>query len=76
MIRNIESKDKNGWYTLDHELAESSFYENVRNRQGYVCVEDEKVIGILRYGDKINQYRFDITKDSLYNILRNNDGRK
>lgn len=76
MIRNSESKDKNGWYTLDHELSESSFDEKVRNRQGYVCVEDEKVIGILRYGDKINQYRFDITKDSLYNILRNNDGRK
>ena len=49
MIRNIESKDKNGWYTLDHELSESSFDEKVRNRQGYVCVEDEKVIGILRY---------------------------
>ena len=25
MIRNIESKDKNGWYTLDHILMKTNF---------------------------------------------------
>ncbi|MBR5968809.1 MAG: GNAT family N-acetyltransferase [Lachnospiraceae bacterium] len=49
MIRNVESKDKSAWYALDDVLSESVFDEKVRNRQGYVCVEDEKVIGILRY---------------------------
>ena len=49
MVRNVEGKDKTAWYILDNDLSESVFDEKVRNRQGYVCVEDSKVIGILRY---------------------------
>ena len=49
MIRYVEQQDKAAWYTLDHGLPETGFEEKVRNRQGYVCMEDGKVVGILRY---------------------------
>ncbi len=49
MIRQVELQDKVAWYTLDRHLPESAFEEKVRCGQGYVCVEDEKIIGILRY---------------------------
>ena len=50
MIRYAEINDKLAWYRLDRHLPEAVFEEKVRNRQGYVCVEDGKIIGILRYG--------------------------
>ena len=49
MIKYVESQDKTAWYTFYHELPETGFDEKVRNRQGYVCVRDRKIIGILRY---------------------------
>ena len=49
MIRHVESGDKSGWFALDRHLLESVFEEKVRNRQGYVCIKDGKIIGILRY---------------------------
>lgn len=49
MIRYVESTDKTQWYTLDHDFPESGFDEKVRNRLGYVCVVDGKIIGILRF---------------------------
>ena len=50
MIRFAESPDKKEWYGLDHGLAEKVFDENVRARQCYVCTENGKIIGILRFG--------------------------
>jgi Acetyltransferases len=49
MVRYVESKDKTDWYSLDHGLPEAGFEEKVRNRQGYICIENGKIIGILRY---------------------------
>ncbi|WP_031553865.1 GNAT family N-acetyltransferase [Oribacterium sp. FC2011] len=49
MIRLVEQRDKEIWYTLDRHLPESVFDEKVRCEQGYVCVEDGKIIGVLRY---------------------------
>ena len=49
MIRYVENQDKAEWYTLDKHLPESGFEEKVRNRQGYVCIKDGRIIGILRY---------------------------
>ncbi len=49
MIRQVELKDKEAWYLLDAHLPESVFEEKVRCGQGYVCVEDGKIIGVLRY---------------------------
>ena len=50
MIRYVESRDKAAWYALDHDFPETGFDEKVRNRQAYVFVKDEKIIGILRFG--------------------------
>ena len=49
MIRPVEQWDKEEWYALDQHLPESVFDEKVRCGQGYVCVEGEKIIGVLRY---------------------------
>ena len=49
MIRYVENPDKTSWYALDHDLPETGFDEKVRSKQGYVCVEDGRIIGILRY---------------------------
>ena len=49
MIRQVEKQDKEAWYALDQHLPERVFDEKVRCRQGYVCVVDEKIIGLLRY---------------------------
>ena len=50
MIRYAEIRDREGWFALDGHLPESAFDEKVRNRQGYVCEEDGKIVGILRFG--------------------------
>ena len=49
LIRFVENKDRNAWYMLDKHLPESVFDEKVRSQQGYVCVENEKIVGVLRY---------------------------
>lgn len=49
MIRYLEINDKKEWYDLDRHLPENVFDEKVRTKRGYVLVEDEKIIGILRY---------------------------
>ena len=49
MIRYVETRDKSEWYKIDQHLPETVFDEKVRCRQGYVCIEDGKMIGILRY---------------------------
>ena len=49
MIRYVDINDKKDWYKLDQHLPEEVFSEKVRTKQGYVLVEDGKIIGILRY---------------------------
>lgn len=49
MIRYVESADRSEWYRLDKHLPEEGFEEKVNNKQGYVAVEDGKVIGVLRF---------------------------
>ena len=48
-IRYVELKDKPEWYKLDRHLPESGFEEKVRNRHGYVLLDDDKIVGVLRY---------------------------
>ena len=49
MIRYSELQDKEAWYSLDKHLPASEYEEKVRTKQGYVYVENEMIIGILRY---------------------------
>ena len=48
-IRYVELKDKEEWYLLDRHLPDAGFEEKVRNKQGYVVVEESKIVGVLRY---------------------------
>ncbi len=48
-IRYVDAKDRSEWYLLDRHLPEAGFEEKVRNRQGYVLVDEGQIIGILRY---------------------------
>lgn len=48
-IRNVKIEDKEFWYSLDKHLPESEFYNKIRNKQGYVLLNDDRAIGLLRY---------------------------
>ena len=48
-IRYVEAGDKEDWYRLDRHLPEAVFHEKVRNKQGYVLLDDGKIAGVLRY---------------------------
>lgn len=48
-IRYVQSDDKDFWFGLDRHLPECEFEKKVRDRQGYVLLEDGKPVGLLRY---------------------------
>ena len=48
-IRYVQTGDKDFWYCLDKHLPEQEFSNKISNRQGYVLLEDNKPIGLLRY---------------------------
>ncbi len=48
-VRHVELQDKAGWYLLDRHLPEAGFDEKVRNKQGYVLLDGDKIAGVLRY---------------------------
>ena len=48
-IRYVQSDDKKFWFELDRHLPEREFEKKVRDRQGYVLLEDGKPVGLLRY---------------------------
>ena len=49
LIRYAQLNDKTEWFRLDFHLPEEGFEEKIRNQQGYVLTEDDKIIGLLRY---------------------------
>ena len=48
-IRYVETEDKPFWFSLDRHLPESEYAKKVRDKQGYVLLEDGVPIGLLRY---------------------------
>lgn len=48
-IRYVQSTDKDSWFRLDKHLPKSEFEKKVINKTGYVLIENDIVIGILRY---------------------------
>ena len=49
MIRYVKAQDKASWHALDRDLPGAGFDEKVRNKQGYVYIQDGKIVGVLRY---------------------------
>ena len=48
-IRYVKSEDKEFWYSLDRHLPEQEFVDKVRDKRGYVLLDDNKPIGLFRY---------------------------
>ena len=48
-IKYVEISDKEFWYTLDRHLPEKEFERKVNSKQGYVLLENNKPVGLLRY---------------------------
>ena len=49
LIRYAQLNDRTEWFKLDGHLPEAVFEEKIRNKQGYILTEDDKMIGLLRY---------------------------
>lgn len=48
-IRFVTAADREDWFTLDHDLPEAEFEEKVRSRRGLVYLEEDRVVGVLRW---------------------------
>lgn len=48
-IRYMQMDDKDFWYSLDNHLLEKEFENKVRDKRGYILLENKKPIGLLRY---------------------------
>ena len=48
-IRYVNLNDENFWYSLDKHLPQKEFENKVRDKRGYVLLENDKPIGLLRY---------------------------
>ncbi len=48
-IRYVQPEDKFFWYSLDKHLPEEEFDNKVRDKRGYVLLEDGVPLGLLRY---------------------------
>lgn len=48
-IRYMQMEDKDFWFSLDKHLSETEYVNKVRNKRGYVLIENGKLIGLLRY---------------------------
>ncbi len=48
-IRYVQKDDKNFWYKLDKHLPETEFEKKIRDKMGYVLLENDVPLGLLRY---------------------------
>ena len=48
-IRYMQADDKKFWYSLDKHLLETEFMNKVRDKRGYVLLENDIPVGLLRY---------------------------
>lgn len=48
-IRYMQENDKEFWYRFDRHLPEAEFANKVREHRGYVILENEMCVGLLRY---------------------------
>ena len=55
-IRYVQLNDKEFWYSLDGHLPNKEFEKKVRDKQGYILLEDDKPVGLLRFNLFLGQY--------------------
>ena len=49
-VRKAEEKDRDFWYSLDKHLPPQMFAEKVRSGMGYVLLEEDMPVGLMRWG--------------------------
>lgn len=49
-LRLADWMDREFWFSQDGHLSEKEFGKKVRDKMGYIILQKEKPIGILRYG--------------------------
>ena len=49
MIRYVQENDREFWFKLDGHLSEAEFQKKIRDKMGYVLLENDIPIGLLRY---------------------------
>lgn len=48
-IRYLQEKDKEFWFKLDKHLPEQEFERKIREQMGYVLLENNNPVALLRY---------------------------
>lgn len=48
-IRYVRQEDKKFWYSLDKHLLDQEFDDKVKNKRGYILLDENKPVGLLRY---------------------------
>jgi len=48
-IRYVQLEDKEFWYSLDKHLPEQEFISKVSDKRGYILLDDNIPVGLLRY---------------------------
>ena len=48
-IRYLQERDKEFWFKLDQHLTEQEFERKVRDQMGYVLLDDDTPVALLRY---------------------------
>jgi GNAT superfamily N-acetyltransferase len=48
-IRYVTESDKPFWFAHDAYLSENEFILKVRDKRGYIILDDDKPIGVMRY---------------------------
>lgn len=48
-IRHVLENDKSFWFTLDKHMPVAEFEKKVRDKQGYILLQNNIPVGILRY---------------------------
>lgn len=48
-VRYVQDEDKEFWFRLDRHLSEEEFKKKIRDKMGYVLLEDAVPVALLRY---------------------------
>lgn len=49
IIRYVQEEDRDFWFKLDNHLSKQEFERKIRDRMGYVLLDNEQPVGLLRY---------------------------
>ena len=75
-IRYAREDDRDFWYSLDKHLPMQQFYNKIRDKTGYVLLEDNKPVGLLRYNLFWDKFPFCTMLFIEQNYQRKGYGRK